>query len=340
MHKVSTHVRVFTIIQLRSSIYNLAPSLYMQYRGKTWPEPATHQPTMTSSQRPTSPQRGGGRARPCSESNWYHKVAVCHLECQSKNLSCQCVIIKLSPELRDVLQSGRDAHCSMMLALVAPHTFLYHANPRELREWKMHTGAESVHKSVGMRLHEKYVSHFYTCCGPHGVWNGSKAHTGMYIDEYSCPFQADFIVLVLKKEFADQLKDVLTIPSIPSLNENTFSQALRSGNISLIQRGRSGDSETHKVLLKPPPSLVGTNMSIEDKITAYSETSQIQYTCSYGDVTSPGAGVVYFDPSTPDNALVLAAVHLYSRRDDEVITYCGISLPAIFHAIAGIHISG
>ena len=309
-----------------------------QHRGRTWPENTKYQPTMTSSQRSNSPPRGGVHC--CSESNWYHKVSVCHLDCQSRNLSCQSVVIKLSPEIMHALRIHSDSQSSLTLALVAPHTkFLHYSNPRELREWRMQTGTDSgIHgKSLSIKLHERYISHFYTCCGPQGVWSDSAVHTGTYIDENTCPFKADFVVLILKKELTDQLKDVLTIPSLPSLDEITFLQALRSGNhfFSLIQREKLGGSETHKVLLKPPSAISGTDIAIDNRITAYNETSRIQYTCGYGDVASPGAGVVYFDPTTPDNALVLAAIHLYSRRDDDIITLCGISLPAIFHAIAG-----
>lgn len=253
-------------------------------------------------------------------------------------MCCQCVIVKLSPELGSALHF-EDRH-SMTLALIAPHTHLHLSNPKELREWRMQTGADSVHKSAGLKLNERYISHFYTCCGPHGVWGGSEIHTGKYIDENSCPFHANFTVLVLKPELTDQLKDELTIPYLPSLNENHFSQALHSGNLyfTLIKREESGVSEAHKVLLKRPSSLVGNELSIEERITAYAETAQVQYTCghvSFFDDKCAGAGVVYFDQTTPDNALMLAAVHLYSRRDDEEITHCGISLPAIFHAIAG-----
>lgn len=132
------------------------------------------------------------------------------------------------------------------------------------------------------------------------------------------------------------MKDVLTIPCIPSLDEALFSYALRSGNhyLSLIQRGPSGASETHRVLLKPPSSLSGNDLSIEDQMAAYHESSHLQYTCGH-TISPSGAAVVYFDSDTPDNALVLCAMHLYSRRDDEAFTHCGISLPAIFHAIAG-----
>ena len=228
----------------------------------------------------------------------------------------------------------------MLLALVAPHTFLCYSNPRELREWRLQTGADSIHKTGGLKLHERYVSHFYTCCGPHGVWGGREIHRGRHVSEDSCPFQANFTVLVLKRELTDHLKDVLTIPSLPSLEENVFSQALRSGNhyFTLIQRGPMGESEAHNVLLKRPSSLTGNDLSVADRITAYMETSLLQYTCGhvgFFDVTSAGAGVVYFDQTTPDNALILAAIHLYSRHDDEEITHCAISLPAIFHAIAG-----
>lgn len=226
----------------------------------------------------------------------------------------------------------------MILALIAPHTFLQYTDPKELREWRMQTGAETLHKhkTSGLALHERYFSHFYTCCGPQGVWGGSKIHKRAYINENSCPFKSDFTVLILKPELTDQIKDVLTIPTLPSLDENIFSQALRSGNhyFSLIKRDRSGSTETHKVLLKAPTSQASNDLAIEDSIQAYNAISQLQYTCGYGE-SNAGAGVVYFDSTTPDNALVVAAVHLYSRRDDEVFTHCAISLPAIFHAIAG-----
>jgi hypothetical protein len=88
---------------------------------------------------------------------------------------------------------------------------------------------------------------------------------------------------------------------------------------------------------------VANDQSVADRITAYIETSLLQYTCGhvgFFDVTSAGAGIVYFDQTTPDNALMLVAIHLYSRHDDEEITHCAISLPAIFHAIAGSRVCG
>jgi hypothetical protein len=318
---------------------------------KTWPENAEGHQTITSSQQPTSSPSHGGQAPLCSESDWYQKVSVCFLENTSSNATCQCVVAKLSPELRHALRirnssssSSRDGAASLTLVLIAPHTFLHYENPRELREWRMYTGADVSHKSSpggGLRLHDRYVSDFFTCCGPRGVWHSSSAHVGTYIEENSCPFQANFTVLVLKRELADQLREVLTIPSLPSLDEGSFSQALRCRNhyLSLIQREPSGVAETHKVLLKPPSSLAANDLTVEDSIAAYTETSHLQYTCGYSDSRS-GAAVVYFDSYTPDNRLVLAAIHLYSRRDDEVFTHCGISLPAIFHAIAGSRVCG
>ena len=304
----------------------------------TWPPYEKGQSATTSSQQLTSPPPRGKTSR--GGSDWHHKVSVCHLECQGRSVCCQCVIIKLSSQLKVALRLNGDSPSSMTLALVAPHTFLSYSIPRELREWRLQTGADSVHRSGGLKLHEKYVSHFYTCCGPQGVWGGDEIHRGKYVSEDSCPFNGNFTVLVLKRELTDQLKDVLTIPSLPSLDENVFSQALRSGNhyFTLIQRGPLGVSEAHNVLLKHPSSLVANDQSVADRITAYMETSLLQYTCGhvgFFDVTSAGAGIVYFDQTTPDNALMLAAIHLYSRHDDEEITHCAISLPAIFHAIAG-----
>ena len=130
----------------------------IQQRGKTWPENAESHGDITSSERPTSPPRGG--AALSSGSDWYHKVSVCHLECAKKSISCQCVIAKLGPELvgalrlrghgsgrRDGACCGKDGVQQMVLALIAPHTFLHCEKPRELREWRMRTGAESLHKS-------------------------------------------------------------------------------------------------------------------------------------------------------------------------------------------------
>ena len=297
---------------------------------------------------PASP--GHGSFTFTSGCNWYHKVSVCYLDCPTRNVSSQCVIVKLSPELRSALPIRRSSSSSsvarsasrtppsdpLTLALIAPHTFLYCESPKELRDWRLYTGVESTQKSGGLRLHERYVSESFTCCGPRGVWGSTPPHRGTYVHENSCPFQADFAVFVLKQELTDQLKDVLTIPSLPSLGEGRFSQALRTGNhyLSLIQRGPSGAAETHRVLLKPPSSLSRNDPSIEDQMAAYNETSRLQYTCGHSDSRS-GAAVVYFDSDTPDIALVLAAMHLYSRRDDEIFTHCAISLPAIFHTIAG-----
>ena len=323
-------------------------SFFPQVRLNTWPENAEARQTITSSQRqPASP----AHRAPCSSSDWYHKVSVCYLECPARDVSCQCIVARLSSELRNSLpvhgssfSGGDGGPVALTLALIAPHTFLYCESPRELREWRLHTGTDAGgHKTGGyLKLHEKHVSDFFTCCGPRGVWGGTSTHTGTYIDENSCPFHANFVVFVLKPELADQLKDALTIPSLPSLDETRFLQVLSSGNyyLSLIQRDLSGVAESHRILLKPPSSSssssssAGSELSIDERIAAYGETSRLQYTCGHSD-SSSGAAVVYFDPETPDNALVLAAMNLYSRRDDEVFTHCGVSLPAIFHAIAG-----
>ena len=261
---------------------------------------------------------------------------MCHLECPSKGVCCQCVIVKLCSDLKSALHIN-DSH-PLTLALIAPHTFLH--STRDLRDWRLQTGADGVDKSTGLKLHEKNFSRFYTCCGPEGVWGGSNTHAGKYVDESSCPFQGNFTVLILKQELTTQLKDVLTIPYLPRLDENTFSQSLRNGNhcFTLIQRRKMWAAEAHKVLMRVPSFLQGSNLSIDNRIAAYEETAQLHYTCghvSFFDVSSAGAGVVYFDQTTSDNALMLAAIHLYSRRDDDVIVHCGISLPAIFHAIAG-----
>lgn len=230
----------------------------------------------------------------------------------------------------------------MTLALIAPHTYLHISNLRELREWQMQTGSDCLHKRAGLKLHERHVSRFYTCCGPQGIWRGSKIHAGEYVKEESCPFHANFTVLILKPELTDQLNKVLTIPCLPSLNASHFSQALCSGNhhFRLIQRGRLGVSESHEVLLKPLSPLEGNELSTEQRITAYTETAQLKYTftnCTFFNTTSAGAAVVYFDQTTPNNALTLAAIHLYMSHDDEEIVHYGISLPAIFHAIAGLY---
>ena len=275
-------------------------------------------------------------------------MSVCYVDCPTRNVSTQCVIVKLSPELRNALPVRRSSSSSsvasanrtlpdaLTLALIAPHTLLYCESPKELRDWRLYTGVESTQKSGGLKLHERYISDSFSCCGPRGVWGSTSPHTGTYVHESSCPFHADFVVFILKPELTDQLKDVLTIPCLPSLDESHFSQALHSVNhyLSLIQRGPSGAAETYRVLLKPPSPLSGNDLSIEDQMAAYNEMSRPQYTCGRSD-SRAGAAVVYFDSNTPDNALVLAAMHLYSRRDDEIFTYCAISLPAIFHSIAG-----
>ena len=78
---------------------------------------------------------------------------------------------------------------------------------------------------------------------------------------------------------------------------------------------------------------------MEDTITAYGETCQLRYNCEHissRDASSVGAAIVYFDQATDDNKLTLVAIHMCSRfQEDELVAHIGISIPSIFHAIAG-----
>lgn len=269
------------------------------------------------------------------ESCWYQKVSVCRLECPSKGIQCQGMIVKLSAELRSALEV--EESLPVALALITSHSHLH--SKAQLKEWKMHAGMDNSHKLNGLKLSEKHFSHFYTCCGPEGIWGGTAIHAGGFVDESTCPFLANFSVLVLKHALTEQLlKRDLTIPLVPLPEECSFSQILRSNYFTLIQRGTFGVAEAHKAYLCPF-SAPFDEASVEETITAYTETSQLRYTCDhidFFDATSTGAGIVYFDQSADDCALKLAAIHMFSRRDDDAFVHCGISVPAIFHAIAGI----
>ena len=269
------------------------------------------------------------------ESCWYQKVSICRLECPSKGVQCQGVIVRLNPELRSALEV--EESLPVALALITSHSHLH--SKAQLKEWKMHVGMDNSHKPNGFKLSEKHFSHFYTCCGPEGVWEKSEMHTGSFVDESTCPFQANFSVLILKHGLTEQLlKRDLTIPLVPLLDESSFSQILHSSHFTLIQRGSFGVAEAHKVYLCPSSALFD-EASVEETIAVYTETSQLRYTCDhidFFDAASTGAGIVYFDQSADDYALKLAAIHMFSRRDDDAFVHCGISVPAIFHAIAGI----
>ena len=256
----------------------------------------------------------------------------------SSGIKCQAVIVRLTADLRSALSI--DESLPVALALISSHDHLH--SKIQLKDWKLHIGIDGLHKQGSFKLTQKYFSHFYTCCGPHGIWGGNEVHLSSCIDESSCPFQANFSVFILRSFLTEYLlKKDLTIPLVPLLNECSFSQILHGSTFTLLQRGSLGIAEAHKVILCPSSSnssMLCDEGPVEETILAYNSTCQLQYTCKqieFFDSSSAGAAIVYFDHTADNLALKLGAIHLFSCRVDDTFVHHGISVPAIFHAIAG-----
>ena len=262
------------------------------------------------------------------DEHWYMKVSCCQLEPLSRGEAYgQGVIVCL----------GTDAHSQRFADILGISTYpafalitCHHVLPGLscLKNWKL--AISGMEKNVLVektyKLDDRKFEVCKSCCGADGVL-GQKDHPNK-----TCPFGGDFTVLVLTKEFANELlknRDLL-FPTVMPLDVKSLKDALTNQRFSLFKRDkRSGiirdvKLDVHK---RAPPS--EDEQTIDGQVTAYKEMCMLRYDKNpqvlRGD---SGAGIFV----TNGSEHLLLGLHKSTESDEEAHT--GIAIHAIFHAIA------
>ena len=289
----------------------------------------------SSAQSPTSPSDAARAAAlqlsfeqipPLVEvEHWYKKVACCHLESlNSGGGNGQGVIVCLdtdvhNQQLADIL--GISTYPAF--ALITCHHIITRRS--SLKNWRLVVSGLEM-KKFSDKLDSKKFEACKSCCGPDGVL-GQEEHFNDV-----CPFGADFTVLVLTKEFANDLlksRDLL-IPTLMPLDMRSLKSALQSERFYIFKRDQSSgvvravELNVHK---RAPPT--EDEQSVEGEVNAYKEMCILRYDKNpevlRGD---SGAGIFL----TKGSERLLLGIHKSTEAEDEVHT--GIAIHAIFHAIA------
>ena len=186
-----------------------------------------HRRLTSSGQSPTFPESAAVLSlapnSPLTEdANWFKKVPCCHLKSLEDGGKGQGIIICLGVDgnqqrLCDIL--GTSTYPA--LALLTNHHIIpskYHA-----KKWKISVHGMEMRK-LNVALDEKKIDVCKSCCGRDGVLGRSEHPRA------SCPFRADFTILVLSKEFSSELlkNRELKFPVLAPLDMESLKNALQS----------------------------------------------------------------------------------------------------------------
>ena len=256
------------------------------------------------------------------DEHWYKKVSCCHLE--SAGGDGQGVIVCLGTDAYDQqFAEIFDISTYPAFALITCHHVI--AGRGYLKNWKLVISGMEM-KKFSIKLDDRKFDACKSCCGVDGVL-GQMEHP-----KKVCPFGADFTVLILTKEFANEIlknRDLL-IPLIMPLNMQSLKAALQSKEFYLFKRDK-GSGITRSIMLnihkQAPPT--DDEESVEGQVMAYQYMCMLRYNKNpevlRGD---SGAGIFL----TEGSERKLLGLHLSTEDDEDAHT--GIAIHAIFHAIA------
>ena len=258
------------------------------------------------------------------DKDWYKKVSCCHLE--SNPGDGQGVIVCLGTnayhqQFTEIL--GISTYPAF--ALITCHHII--TSRSNLKNWKLVISGMEM-KKFSVKLDERKFEVCRSCCGPNGVL-GREEHPNRV-----CPFGADFTVLVLTKEFANEMlknRDLL-IPLIMPLDMRSLREALQSHRFYLFKRDKSTGiirSIVLSVHKQAPPS--EDEQLIDGQVTAYKDMCLLRYDKN-PEVLRGDSGAGIFLTSEQSAERLLLGVHKSTESDDELHT--GIAIHGIFHAIA------
>jgi hypothetical protein len=158
------------------------------------------------------------------DANWFKKVPCCHLKSLEDGGKGQGIIVCLGVEgnqqrLCDIL--GGTGSTYPVLALLTNHHVIpskYHA-----KKWKISVHGMEMRK-LNVTLDEKRIDVCKSCCGRDGVLGRSEHPRA------PCPFRADFTILVLSKDFSNELlkNRELKFPILAPLDVESLKNALQS----------------------------------------------------------------------------------------------------------------
>ena len=299
-------------------------------RRKTWLSSQEVHRLSSSGQSPTSPDALAislAQDPPLTEdANWYKKVPCCHLKSTDDGGKGQGIIVCL----------GMDSNCQRLseilgvstypaLALLTNHHVI--TSKSSAKKWKLSINGMEMRK-LTVTLDERKIDVCRSCCGRDGVLGHSEHPRA------SCPFRADFTILVLSKEFTSKLIENrdLKFPILMSLDMESLKDALRSERFYIFKRdedsGTIRDIELNIRKVQAPTS--DDQQSLVGQITAYKQMCLLRYESNSG--VSPGdsgAGIFFKKGSER----LLLGIHKSTEEDEGF--HSGIAIHAIFHAIAG-----
>lgn len=258
------------------------------------------------------------------DEHWYKKVACCHLQSLNSSGNGQGVIVCLGTDVYDQqLADILGISTYPAFALITCHHVI--TGRSSLRNWRLVVSGLEM-KKFSDKLDSKKFEVCKSCCGPDGVL-GQEEHFNRV-----CPFGADFTVLVLTREFANELlksRDLL-IPTLMPLDMRSLKSALQSERFYIFKRDHSSgvvravELNVHK---RAPPT--EDEQSVEGEVNAYKEMCILRYDKNPEVLPGDsGAGIFL----TKGSERLLLGIHKSTEAEDEVHT--GIAIHAIFHAIA------
>ena len=256
------------------------------------------------------------------DKNWYKKVSCCHLE--SAMGDGQGVIVCLGTDnYHQQFAEMFEVSTYPAFALITCHHVI--SGRSNLKNWKLVISGMEM-KKFAVKLDDRKFDACRSCCGENGVL-GKEEHPNKV-----CPFGADFTVLILTKEFANEMlknRDLL-FPVIMPLDMQSLKAALQSKRFYLFKRDKaSGIIRTIEVNIhkRAPPS--DDEESIEGQIEAYEKMCKLTYDKNPEVIGGDsGAGIFL----TEGSERLLLGLHKSTEADED--THTGIAIHAIFHAIA------
>lgn len=259
-----------------------------------------------------------------SDHSWYKKVACCHLKSTSRGGGTgQGIIVCLGLDAHQKFAEVLGISTYPPLALLTNHHIIPSIN--RVQNWKMLISC-SEQSILKIKLDRNRFITCVSCCGPDGVWK-KEEHP-----KKSCPLEADFTILPLSKEFAEEImsKKELLIPVVMPVDMKSLETALQSQRFYIYQR----DEDTGHIIpsdIEIQKRGTPTASTIKSKIENYRLKCTLEYApCLEIRRGSSGAGIFFKQGAE----LFLLGLHVSTEEGGENCRF-GTSIHRIFHAIAG-----
>ena len=270
----------------------------------------------SQSSSPLSPGDTVSFPSPLTENKrWRSRVASCDIQVQQG--SGQGVLICLGLSRDNPLSNVLGVSSYPALALLTNHHVIPCSDDIFTRKIKINICNQKYSL-------ENKIDRFISCCGPNGIWGGKK-----HDHPESCPFRADFSLLVLSKVFSEKIKTPdLLFPVVMPLDMTSLKKALNSERFYMFCL--ENDHVVEEEITMQPLASPSDDQLIESQIQAYQGMCNLKYNSNHTIVPGTSGAGIFFKR---DTERILLGIHTSTEEDRSA--HYGITMHRIFHAIAG-----